>query len=179
MKKVIIALAVVLTAVVTQAAALSWTISTVVDSSGNAASAGWTIALYDASTTFDIDKARAGELAPLYTAETTVSTKGVASAANSKVGSYAIGETVNAYVVVFNGSIDSATEYLVSGAKSATVGDAGKDITLAFGSMTSTSATSAFAGATWKDAGGVPEPTSGLLLLVGGAMLALRRRRRA
>ena len=33
-------------------------------------------------------------------------------------------------------------------------------------------------GAGWtKSGGGVPEPTSGLLLVLGGAMLALRRRR--
>ena len=30
---------------------------------------------------------------------------------------------------------------------------------------------------TWSTSGGVPEPTSGLLLLVGAGMLALRRRR--
>ncbi len=30
----------------------------------------------------------------------------------------------------------------------------------------------------WSKSGGVPEPTSGLLLVLGGAMLALRRRRR-
>ena len=30
----------------------------------------------------------------------------------------------------------------------------------------------------WSDGGGAPEPTSGLLLLVGGAMLALRRKQK-
>ncbi len=40
----------------------------------------------------------------------------------------------------------------------------------------------AFGASDWKSmtadgSGGIPEPTSGLLLLVGGAMLALRRKR--
>ena len=33
-------------------------------------------------------------------------------------------------------------------------------------------------GVGWKSSSGVPEPTSGLLLLVGGAMLALRRKQK-
>ena len=180
MKKIIVALAVALTAAITQAAALSWSVSNVVDSEGEGAPAGWMVAIYDSSVEFDIEKAKAGTLAaPLYADTTVLNTKGAAGVTMTKVGNYSIGETVSAYMVVFNGETPAAaTEYLVSGVKSATVGDAGKDISLAFGSMTSTAAASAFAGATWQTAG-VPEPTSGLLLLVGGAMLALRRRRRA
>ena len=48
---------------------------------------------------------------------------------------------------------------------------------LAFGSQKSASS----AASAWKTVGGggdVPEPTSGLLLLVGGAMLALRRKQK-
>lgn len=40
------------------------------------------------------------------------------------------------------------------------------------------SATAFNSGTGWTEAAGTPEPTSGLLLLLGGAMLALRRKQK-
>jgi len=51
--------------------------------------------------------------------------------------------------------------------------------TLDFGTQkTASSAASAWSNVGGGGSGGVPEPTSGLLLLVGGAMLALRRKQK-
>ena len=73
------------------------------------------------------------------------------------------------YMIVVD---DGMAHYFTSDVKTAKATSAGK-LTMGFGSLASQSAAGA-----WKDATpGTPEPTSGLLLLVGGAMLALRRRR--
>ena len=71
------------------------------------------------------------------------------------------------YFVVFNNSdVAKATEY-------ALVGDANK----AYSGMAGKFSTAGdFGGATWASTA-VPEPTSGLLMLLGVAGLALRRRR--
>ena len=82
------------------------------------------------------------------------------------------------YAVVFNSDdVSTATGYKVIGNYVVTVpgnGSIGLDMDL--NGLTSSGYTSIGGGST-PDPSGVPEPTSGLLLLVGGAMLALRRRR--
>ena len=90
-------------------------------------------------------------------------------------GAYAAGAK-DFYAVIFNNeSIDSATDYKIVGAFTANVPGAGmvmfaNDIT-----GLTTSGWSSISGGGSSDA---PEPTSGLLLLVGGAMLALRRKQK-
>ena len=89
----------------------------------------------------------------------------------------------NFYGLIFNDtSIDSATDYLVVGTFTANVRGSGaasfsNDIT----GMTA-SGWSSISGSTptppTPGPSGIPEPTSGLLLLVGGAMLALRRKQK-
>ena len=92
----------------------------------------------------------------------------------SDAGSYGSGETVNAYLVVLNAdSIDNATYAYISGVATGATGGEGQvaniDFTSAVASMKQDSA--------WYEAKSIPEPTSGLLLLLGVAGLALRRRR--
>jgi len=58
---------------------------------------------------------------------------------------------------------------------SVTTGDDGNGSFTTFGAGTIASQTAA--ASAWSSAGSVPEPTSGLLMLVGLAGLALRRRR--
>ena len=171
MKKLMIVLAAIALAGATQAASLTWSI---LNMQAQGVEAGWLVALYDSSTTFDYAKAKDGTLAPLYSGAAYTSGTTI-RAGESGVGSYAIGDTASAYAVIFNAAtVADATKVMVSDVQSATVGSAGNNITLAFGSMASTGTTNKFRNSTFVDA---PEPTSGLLMLVGFGALALRRRK--
>ena len=80
--------------------------------------------------------------------------------------------TVNGYLVILNSDdIDNATYAYISGVESATTTAIGGNAQISFGDLDGSAS-----GANWT---AVPEPTSGLLLVVGGALLALRRRRLA
>ena len=88
------------------------------------------------------------------------------------------GTTYNYYLVLVDaaGENYTATAYNYT-ARSVTGSPAVDDITLDVPSSTVSSSMTAFA--TGGGGGGdIPEPTSGLLLLVGGAMLALRRKQK-
>ena len=82
------------------------------------------------------------------------------------------GDTLTAYVVIQNGD-----NFFISDTKSA-VGDASATKALQFNlkgaSQAALNTSGTYSGAGWY---GVPEPTSGLLMLVGLGALALRRRK--
>lgn len=86
--------------------------------------------------------------------------------------SWGAGTEVSGYAIIFDTSdknLDGVTKYMVTDVDTVTFANAAD--------MKSFNVT---ASGTWVTIGGssdVPEPTSGLLLLVGGAMLALRRKR--
>ena len=178
MKKLMIVLAAIALAGATQAATMTWN---VLNMQSQGVEAGWMVALYDSSTTFDYAQAKSGDLAAWYTGTTeTYGTAGavrVTSSGNNNPSgaAFSAGDSISAYAVIFNAAtIADATQYMVSSAQSATVGASGGNITLGFGSMAATTTANKFYGATWES---VPEPTSGLLMLVGLGALALRRRK--
>lgn len=188
MKKLIIMLAVVGAAVMAQAGAVRWS-AAMVQSSGTAYVGGTTqysAYLYIVSDSVTLDKVTAnlgsGKVSDAVAAS---AAKGVATAtstatpvmnftSNPSYGSY-VSTTVSAFMVIFDAAdATDASNYLV--AKAHGTGDA--VLTKTFGTtgdQTFGWATQA-ANTAWKTTA-VPEPTSGLLLLLGMAGLALRRKR--
>ena len=178
MKKLMVALAAIALAGATQAATMSWS---VMQMQSQGVEAGWLVALYDSSTSFDYAEAKSGSLAAWYTATTAANTTGVVSinsAGNNNPSGdpFGKGEGVSVYAVIFNAAtIADATKYMVSATVSGTSNPStGANFAITFGNMAATTTANKFLGATWADA---PEPTSGLLMLVGFGALALRRRR--
>ena len=96
----------------------------------------------------------------------------VAAANQTLPSAYGNGDFVSYYGLVFDAATPgAAANYIVTGEGQGQVSSAGK-LVLGNGSQ---------AGKSWSSLGGggdVPEPTSGLLLLVGGAILALRRKQK-
>ena len=117
------------------------------------------------------------------TAASTVASKSVSTGTigdNARIADTAFTSDVTsdqtAYFVVFSG--DNMYVSVTADAAYAAVGTE----SISFGSITSSSKTfndvaDGFAGAGWYGAAAVPEPTSGLLLLLGMAGLALKRKR--
>ena len=173
MKKLLIAAAMVCAAAFAQAATVNWTISNVKDSLGAAPTAGWAVMAFytevdagSAAIVSAIASKTAGSLA-FDTQELKVSmSKGKYGPADVAVAALDTTKNYDFYFVVFNNAdATQATEYaMVSELNKAYSGMAAKF-----------SVAGNFSGATWTAA--VPEPTSGLLMLLGMAGLALRRRR--
>ena len=183
MKKLVMFIAVAVAAVGVQAATMSWSLTNVIGPDGKDAPVGTLVALYAAGTEYDHAKAVAGTIAPTYSATTTAQgTTGATRANQSGLGSYGVGDTASFYAVVYDaGTIAGASNYIVSDVASATVGSNGANISLAFGNMKGTTTVNKFKNA--LDNGGyqsanVPEPTSGMLLLMGAALLGLRRKQK-
>lgn len=189
MKKLIIAIGALAVSASLYAANVTWSIGNVsaygtdenpegyiayflmaADSTDAASAKVWSIA--DAKT------AAGKKDASAFSSHTIAAAKGLddeGNARSAKVTSYASSwvspESGNFYAVIFNAeSIADATHYMV-------VGGAETDgsFKLTFGTATANQTASLNASSgTWT---AVPEPTSGLLMLLGMAGLALRRRR--
>ncbi len=185
MKKLIMFAACAMLAVVTQAATVGWTLMGannyvndaykffVIGQNGVTDIATVT-ALLDAGSSVDSYAFGSG----------TVNSSGAASVAASASGKTLDAGTYTAFYVVFDSASPasgSANYAVVSGAANLTktIGATTANVTFAAGSA----ATILNNADNWKSygsggGGDTPEPTSGLLLLVGGAMLALRRKQK-
>ena len=172
MKKLILIIAAIATASVVNAAACNWSGSSIVVQAGDVATQ-YTIYLLDASVTDA--STMAGYLASgdtSYLAAATVETAtGIAQGANARwsktgFGDFTAGESYTFYTVILNNSAENADSYMITPERTAEAPSSGS-LSMTFGSLASN---------TWNSMA-VPEPTSGLLMLVGLAALALRRRR--
>ena len=175
MKKLLVAAAIVCAAVVSQAATVNWGISKVKNYAGAAPTAGWAVMAFytevgagsDAIVSA-IKSKTAGSLA--FDTQSLKVSFGAGKYGPADVAAAGITDTsknYDFYFVVFNNAdATKATEY-------AMVSDLNKEYSGMAGKF---STAGDFSGATWASTA-IPEPTSGLLMLLGVAGLALRRRR--
>jgi len=173
MKKVLIAIAAVVFAITSQAASFEWSAVMITkdpDNKGSALSAY----LVDASVLSMADATAslaAGDTSVLSGSAILDTSTTAAAGANLRIANKTGGTTVadksyTAYFVILNAA--DPTYFFVSNKEMTGVGQALTNTQFAFGTQ---------AGTSWQAVTAVPEPTSGLLMLVGLGALALRRRR--
>ena len=177
MKKIIVMMAVAIAAVCSHAATVTWSAANIQpDPTGNT-SFEYLVYIVDNSAVAQSDMAGylangdtsylSMALASGVTAKTSATADTAKLASLKSTDTYASGDSATYYHVILNDSaLEDASYFQVSSTKTGTVTAAGA-LTMGFGTQ---------AGNTWT-AMAVPEPTSGLLMLVGLAGLALRRRR--
>ena len=181
MRKLLIAACAAMLGIAANAAQVTWTTTGITASPDKAAAAGWAFYVLDASKYSTFTGLSGSDIATYVgTAGNTVAQGTTTSgrtgvSASTKGGSYAANDTVNSFMVIFNNaSAADATYYAYTKTGTATISAGGADDSISFGTFADATAASAGGSGGWQQ---VPEPTSGLLMLVGLGALALRRRR--
>ena len=185
MKKLVVTMCAAMIGLATQAGTVSWSFSWATDAGGSDITSGTAYLMAESALT-----ASAADAA--LTAKTFDTSKAIASSAitfNDSDGGHGGGSDPTSltgsqsfYVVLVSGD-----NYGITGSSTKTIATVGPTM-VPFYELSDESGVSSL---TWKPggisggsggggggSGGVPEPTSGLLLLVGGAMLALRRKQK-
>jgi len=185
MKKLVMAVAIVCAAVASQAATVSWTLTDVTEGGKAVSGCMYFMASEVVSkTSFDaIAGTGATAMQKFFDDNTyafawtvkdgvgTMSTSNESRPSNADLG-LTDSTTYKFYAVVFDtATITDSSNYYVTDLKSVKVGTGTANKPVGFGSQAS-----AIGPTSWS-AVNAPEPTSGLLLLIGMAGLALRRRR--
>lgn len=174
MKKILIALGAVALFGTVQAATCNWTGAGIALYASTDSATSYTMYLLDNSVTSASAMATAlsaGDtslIAAATVSDTTGIAVGTTSArwAKSGIGDYTAGDSYTYYTVIFNNEMASADAYMITSTITKSVPASG-NLAMSFGTQASN---------TWQTMS-VPEPTSGLLMILGVAGLALRRRR--
>lgn len=189
MKKIIIAMIAIVGSFAVNAAAINWSAAGVGSSADNALSganqySAYFFATADSSSQLTLTTIDAvvstilagGDLEALasYTKQNTyVASTGMATFSSTGNGNFDAGTTVSGFVVILDATtLADANNYMLatdSSGNNILTKTAGSTGAMTFGWQNQTNN-----GSTWQ---AVPEPTSGLLLLLGMAGLALRRKR--
>lgn len=175
MRKLLVAAAIACAAAISQAATVNWGVSGVKADGGAAPTAGWAVMAFyteagagSSAIENAIKAGTAGSLAFDTKALTVSFGSGKYGPADTDVASIDTSKGYDFYFVVFNNSDATKAD------KYAMVSALNKEYSGMAGKFT---ASGTFAAATPWQTASVPEPTSGLLMLLGVAGLALRRRR--
>ena len=172
MKKILIVAAFALCSAIAQAGAVNWNVNAIQGPGGTSAAAGWLVQVYVSTVDYSYEAAKGGTIAA-WDSGTTAAAGTTFRVADS--GTQADGTTVSYYAVIYDAAtVAAAQNYIVSDNMSVTAPATGALANMSFGAMTATTTANKFLNSSWT---AVPEPTSGLLLLLGVAGLALRRRR--
>ncbi len=181
MKKLIVVLATIAVAVAAQAASVKWTCTNVYkDSTNKADGIAYLILESDVADFNSLAGNKAGINAALAKAKfsftpTTAGTYSLTKT-NAELGLADGTAYGNAYLVIFDTTtVTDTSNFYVTPSKGLTTYGGDNTTSVAFGSQATNSKNSANWGSV---SGSIPEPTSALLLLMGGAMLALRRKRK-
>lgn len=172
MKKLLTTISAVVLGLAANAAAVNWQANAIQSSPDTTVAAGWLVQIYTSGVDYSYDAAKAGTISTWATGSTVAA--GTTFRATGS-GTQANGTTVSYYAVIYDAStVAEAKNYIVSDSVAVTINAAGSTGGLSFGAMTNTTAANKFLNSSWQ---AVPEPTTGLLMLLGMAGLALRRRR--
>ena len=180
MKKLIMFIAVAALAVAGYSAEVSWSTGNnwIKDKSGNNLAKNTDVMLIMASDISSIQTAlAAGNSIDSYVLDTakTSNTKGFIAEREVSSSKFTAGNSYDLAALIMIGD-----DYVISGTQSFTAYTTGVDEASAasFGSTQGSSPSSAWGPKSGGGGGDIPEPTSGLLLLVGAGMLALRRKQK-
>ena len=177
MKKLILAAAVAMIGVMANAAVANWSVDNVYAPGTTDYGDGYLVYYFDtsaltvAAATSALSSGDMSFLSNGYAGADLTDDEGYAEGASGSI--YSAGDSVNGYLVIFNSDTAATATYAyVSDVETATINNLGANAALSFGDITATQNAS-----NWTATTAVPEPTSGLLMLLGMVGLALRRRR--
>ena len=177
MKKLIIAAVAILFGIVANAAAVDWELTYSYQPGTDTGAENYLVYFFDSSTVSRSDaltNLAAGNLTFLSSALGDAQlTDSDGWASNDSLGNYGSGVDVTGYLVILNSDVAASASlaYVTAEVTDATT-PAGLPAYLDFGDQIGSKTAS-----NWTATTTVPEPTSGLLMLLGMAGLALRRRR--
>lgn len=175
MKKIIIIALVTMLGITANAAAVTWTIMNIQSSPSTTASSGWLVQIYANTVTYDYANALTGNITAKFSGQTASGSGDIVYAMQKESDAASKLETVSVFAVIYDAStVAGAKHYIVSGITEKTVPEGGTNITITFGNMGQNNASNMFNNSSWV---AVPEPTSGILLLLGAAGLALKRKK--
>lgn len=176
MKKLLLLAITCVLGIMTNASTVKWQVTNIQSSPSTTVAANWVVQIYTSGVTFDYAKAVSGEISATFSGSTVAASSGSSFRASGEVkDGQEKNTTVSYYMVIYDdANIANAKNYIVSSAKSVTANASGSDVPLSFGSMSSTNTSNMFNNSSWV---AVPEPTSGLLMFLGAAGLALKRKK--
>ena len=181
MKKLIIACAVAVLGIAVNAATVNWNATSIAEygkTTAATSSLGYIGVLINAGITDRDTMLTAlgkGDTslvagATIANSQATVGTATAGMVYIMNAGSFGNSESIDAYALIFDaGSVATAEHVYATDVLTKSTGANGQAAQFSFGALTGTQNAD-----NWT---AIPEPTSGMLLLIGGALLALKRKR--